>query len=82
MNRTYQYESEIPVGGLYRNEFGALCWKVNYRDGETGEVQDVKIVIESAISFKENERNRYEFVLDISEDVRVDQYYGIMNSLV
>ncbi len=82
MNSPYKYESEVPVGGLYENEYGAICWKVNYIIDENEEVRPVKIVIDAAPCYVIDDVSRYDFVLDVDDNIKVVHYYGLFDNIV
>lgn len=77
----YKNEKDIPVGGVFENDFGAICWKTKYSDNYgTNDVivvlkpgnpdRDGKIVPDVAAVF--SPENYYD----------VKEYIGMMDKIV
>lgn len=83
-NGVYETEDQIPVGGVFKNEYDAICWKVTfvprekYGDKEIyGDSKEVIIVLHPAPTYVPSRLyDPYEVVYGVSHTMKVKEFYG------
>ncbi len=77
----YKTELDIPVGGVFENVYGAICWKTKYSD-EYG-TNDVIIVLKPGCPDKNGKLNPdVAAVFYPSMDCPVKEYLGLIDQFV
>lgn len=78
-NGVYETEDQIPIGGVFKNEYDAICWKVTFLPTEKYEdSEEVIIVLRPAPTYVPSCLNDpYEVVYGVSDTVKVKEFYGI-----
>ncbi len=73
-------EDDVPVGGLFKNQYGAVCWKVRLEEDEftDGNIPVIVVLKPADNYYKEDDRYEDGQVFQSKQDVLVEEYYGIV----